>query len=65
MTTIPLTNEERGYLVGLLDIAYREKHAELRRTEFSSTLHDQLRYEERLLKGLLDKVQAATTTCQT
>jgi hypothetical protein len=57
-----LTEEERKYLVALLDSVHREKHGEVRRTEFSSALHDQLRGEENLLRGLLEKLQA--TACK-
>ena len=64
MTTINLTDEERAYLVDLLDTTAREKHAEVRRTEFSSSLHDQLRHEETLLRGLLEKLQAVCAACQ-
>ena len=65
MTTITLTKEECAFLAELLDTACREKHAEVRRTEFSSALHDQLQGHERLLRGLLEKVKAADVACQT
>ena len=64
MTTIILTDEERAYLVDLIDTTAREKHAEVRRTEFSSALHDHLRREEVLLRGLLEKLHAACAACQ-
>ncbi|HWB12632.1 MAG TPA: hypothetical protein VG826_25630 [Pirellulales bacterium] len=57
------TDEERKYLAALLDSVYRDKHAEVRRTEFSSSLHDQLRREEILLRGLLEKLQAGEAAC--
>jgi hypothetical protein len=56
---ITLTDEERRYLVDLLDTLRSDKHAEVRRTEFSSSLHDDLRREEHLLGALLAKVQAS------
>jgi hypothetical protein len=58
-----VTDDERKYLVALLDTECREKHAEVRRTEFSSTLHDQLRREENLVRGLLEKLQGADSKC--
>jgi hypothetical protein len=58
-----LTEEERKYLVALLDSERREKHAEVRRTE-SSSLHDELRREENLLRGLMDKLQATEAACK-
>lgn len=60
MATVTLTDEERDYLIDLLDTAWRDKHAEVRRTEFSSALHDQLRHNENLLHGLFEKVRATT-----
>jgi hypothetical protein len=65
MTTITLTDDEREYLVDLLETACLEKHAEVRRTEFSSSLHDRLRHEETLLRRLVEKLQAAAGACQT
>ena len=65
MITITLTDEEREYLIELLDTAWRDKHAEVRRTEFSSALHDQLRRNEHLLHGLLEKVQATAAASRT
>lgn len=64
MFTLMLTDEERDYLTDLLDTAWRDKHAEVRRTEFSSALHDQLRRNENLLHGLLEKVQATAAASQ-
>jgi hypothetical protein len=58
------TDEEQKYLAALLDAVHREKHGEVRRTEFSSTLHDQLRHEENLLRGLLEKLQATEAACK-
>lgn len=52
-----LTSEERDYLVELLNTAITEKHAEVRRTEFSSGLHAQLQREEKLLRGLVERLQ--------
>jgi hypothetical protein len=60
---LTFSDEERKYLAALLDSAFREKHAEVRRTEFSSSLHDQLRHEENLLRGLLERLRAAEAAC--
>lgn len=60
---ITLTDEERRYLIDLLDTLHHEKHAEVRRTEFSSRLHDELRHEEKLLQDLLAKVRQVETQC--
>lgn len=57
-TQVTMTEEERRYLVALLDAVCRDKHVEIRRTEFSSSLHDALRHEENLLRALLEKLQA-------
>jgi len=65
MTTINLTKDECAFLAQLLETASSDKHAEVRRTEFSSALHDQLQGQERLLRGLLEKVKAADVACTT
>ena len=65
MIAVTLTNEERDYLVDLLDTVRRDKHAEVRRTEFSSSLHEQLKHEETRLRGIVEKLQAAGEACQT
>lgn len=65
MIAVTLTNEERDYLVDLLDTVRRDKHAEVRRTEFSSSLHDELKREENRLRGIVEKLQGAGAACQT
>jgi len=57
---VNLTHQERDYLVGVLDTALSDKHAEVRRTD-SSQLHDQLRGEETLLRRLLERLKESTT----
>jgi hypothetical protein len=52
-----LTSQERDFLVNLLDSTLIEKHAETRRTEFSSQLHDQLWNEETQLRQLLERLR--------
>lgn len=64
MNAIDLTKDECALLAQVLDTACREKHGELRRTEFSSALHEQLQGQERLLRGLLEKVHAAGAACR-
>jgi hypothetical protein len=53
---IVLSARERDLLARLLHDALGEKRVEVRRTEFSSEFHDQLRSEENEIRQLLDKL---------
>ena len=48
---------QRELLSQLLHSALGDKRVEVRRTEFSSSLHDELQAEERQMRGLLDKLE--------
>jgi hypothetical protein len=53
---VTLTPQERDLLIVLLTEAVADKHAELRRTELGSFRED-LRQQEKILRGLLEKLQ--------
>jgi hypothetical protein len=53
---VTLTPQERDLLVVLLTEAVADKHAELRRTE-SGSFREDLRQQEKILRGLLEKLQ--------
>jgi hypothetical protein len=53
---LQLTHQERDYLVGVLETALNEKHAEARRTE-SSKMQDLVHGEEKSLRRLLERLK--------
>jgi CRP-like cAMP-binding protein len=53
---LELTSEERALLVRLLDTEFRDTHVELRRTS-STDFRQEVKKEEGLLRGLLDKLR--------
>lgn len=53
---VTLTPQERDLLIVLLTEAVGDKHAELRRTE-SGSFREDLRQQEKILRGLLEKLQ--------
>jgi hypothetical protein len=53
---VTLTPQERDLLIVLLTEAVADKHAELRRTELG-TFREELRQQEKVLRGLLEKLQ--------
>ena len=52
-----LTAEERDVLLGLLDRELRDTRVESRHTDFSPDYQDQVKREEEVLRGLLDKLR--------
>ena len=55
---LQLSNPERQLVHRLLDEALRELRVEVRRTR-TPDFHDRLLEEEKLLKGLIDRLAAA------
>jgi CRP-like cAMP-binding protein len=53
---LELTSEERALLVRLLNTEFRDTHVELRRTR-STDFRQEVKKEEGLLRGLLDKLR--------
>lgn len=53
---IKLTPQEREMLTVMLTEAIADKHAEVRRTDQAS-FHEQLQQQEKVLRGLLEKLQ--------
>jgi hypothetical protein len=58
---LTLSDAERDLLVDLLHATIGDKRVEVRRTEFSAELHNQLRSEEELLRRVLEKLTAGVT----
>lgn len=55
-TQLQLSPSEREFLVGLLTAALSDKRVEVRRTEFSSKMHDELQEEGALIRRLLERL---------
>ncbi len=53
---ITLSEAERDLLSRMLETALSDKRVEVRRTEFSSKMHDELRGEEELIRQLREKL---------
>ena len=55
-TQLSLSAAERELLQHLLTSTLSEKRVEVRRTEFSSKMHDELQQEEAVIRDLLEKL---------
>ncbi len=55
-TQLQLSPSEHEFLAGLLTAALSDKRVEVRRTEFSSKMHDELQEEEALIRRLIEKL---------